>query len=194
MTSLIYIGIALLLIFKFRGFLLFLIAWALLLPLTIINYIVVTIKSSPSGYFLSTALNLDIFANREFRALWNSTLKKPNGYKFGHFNETISGVLGKNKRENTLSCIGKALAFTLDTLDENHCINSIDDNISWNDRMDLGLVKEIPNINRKPMEANFYLKLWTNRFGVNIPLLLTEKEYAKISLRTAKNIEDWVND
>jgi len=51
---------------------LFLIAWILLLPITIINFIVVKNKK---GYFRSTALNIDIFANREFRTLWNKTLK-----------------------------------------------------------------------------------------------------------------------
>lgn len=111
---------------------LFLLAWALLLPLTLITYLVVCFKSSPKGYFIGTALNLDKFANREFRTLWNNVLIKKSGYQFGHIEETISGVLGKNKRDGTLSFVGKALATLLDFLDKNHCIKSIDETITWN--------------------------------------------------------------
>ena len=71
------------------------------------------------------------FANRELRTLWNTTLRKSNGYEFGHRDETISSVLGKNKRAGTLSKAGICLAYILDKLDNNHCINSIDDTITW---------------------------------------------------------------
>ena len=39
--------------------------------------------------------------------------------------ETISSVLGKNQRDNTLSFAGKVLVFILDTIDKNHCKKSI---------------------------------------------------------------------
>ena len=106
---------------------LFLIAYILLLPLTIINYVVVLFKSKDhaKGYFRSTAVNLDKFGNREFRTLWNLTLRKPNGYEFGNVNETISSALGKNQCDNTLSKVGKVLVWILDKLDKNHSIKSI---------------------------------------------------------------------
>ena len=107
---------------------LFLIAYVLFLPISLINYcFVVIIKDKSSkGYFRTSAVNIDRFANREFRTLFNATLKKEEGYEFGDFRETISSVLGKNQRDKTLSKTGKALVWILDKLDKNHCINSID--------------------------------------------------------------------
>jgi len=105
------------------GFFLFIIAYLLYWPLTLINYFVVENKK---GYFKSSAITIDKLANREFRTLWNKTLKKENGYKFGAENETISSALGKNQRDNTLTKTGKRLVKILDTLEEDHCLNSIE--------------------------------------------------------------------
>lgn len=109
------------------GIFLFLIAYALFLPLSIINYVAVLFKanSTAKGYFLSSAANLDKYANREFRTLFNNTLILPHGYQFGNMGETISSVLGKNERDKTLTTTGKALAWVLNKLDKNHCANSI---------------------------------------------------------------------
>lgn len=106
---------------------LFLIAYILLLPLTLINYIVVlfTPEKRVKGYFRSTAVNLDKFGNREFRTLWNKTLRTKQGYEFGNINETISSALGKNQRDGTLTKTGKALCWILDKIDKNHSIKSI---------------------------------------------------------------------
>ena len=104
---------------------LFLIAYILLLPLTFINFIIVALKGGYKGYFRSTAVNLDKFGNREFRTLFNCTLRKYNGYKFGNVNETISSALGKNQRDKTLTFVGKVLVFILDTIDKDHCKKSI---------------------------------------------------------------------
>jgi hypothetical protein len=106
---------------------LFLIAYVLLLPLTILNYIVVLFKSKDhaKGYFRTSAINIDKFGNREFRTLWNCTLKKESGYKFGNPDETISSALGKNERDGTLSKAGKALAWVLNLIDKDHCKKSI---------------------------------------------------------------------
>jgi len=107
--------------------LLFLVAYVLLLPLTIINYVVVLItsKDHAKGYFRSTAVNIDKFGNREFRTLWNKTLKTSEGYEFGNPEETISSALGKNERDGTLSRTGKCLAWLLNLLDKDHCQKSI---------------------------------------------------------------------
>lgn len=103
------------------GLLLFFIAYILFLPLTIINFFVVWDK----GYFKSTAISLDKFANREFRSMWNKYLRTEKGYKFGKENETISSALGKNERDNTLTKIGDVLCWVLNKLDKNHCKKSI---------------------------------------------------------------------
>ena len=102
---------------------LFIIAWILILPLTIINFFLVL----DQGYFLSTARSIDVWANYEFRKLWNTILVKKNVfyYEFGIKYETISSALGKNKRINSLSKAGKLLVFVLDKIDKNHCENAI---------------------------------------------------------------------
>jgi hypothetical protein len=104
------------------GVALFILAYVLFLPLTIVNYFVVKNKK---GYFKSSAINLDKYANREFRTLWNKTLKIENGYNFGNENETISSALGKNERDKSLTKTGKVLVWILDKLDKNHCQKSI---------------------------------------------------------------------
>ena len=110
--------------------LLFLVAWILIPPLTVWNLIVVNKKyGNTKGYFRSTALSIDIWANREFRTLWNDKLRIDSGYEFGKENETISSALGKNQRDNTLTNCGKILVAILDFFDENHCENSINNNI-----------------------------------------------------------------
>lgn len=101
---------------------LFLIAYVLFLPLSIVNYLAVKNKG---GYFKSSAINLDKYANREFRTLWNKTLRTETGYSFGNINETISSALGKNERDKTLTKTGQWLVWFLDKLDKNHCKKSI---------------------------------------------------------------------
>jgi len=104
------------------NFLLFITAYVLYLPLSLINWFVVDNKC---GYFLSSAINLDKFGNREFRTLFNTFLILESGYKFGNINETISSVLGKNERDNTLTQTGKIVVWILDKIDKNHSFKSI---------------------------------------------------------------------
>lgn len=92
------------------GILLFAVALALMLPLTVINFVVVALKGKGKGYFMNTAVNLDRFGNYEFRSLWNATLiRRDSVHRFGNFEETISSVLGKNQRAGTLSTTGRGL-------------------------------------------------------------------------------------
>lgn len=109
------------------GFMFFMVAYLLFLPLLIINLFFVENKK---GYFKSSAISLDIYANREFRTLWNKTLRIDFGYKFGAEGETISSALGKNQRDKTLSQAGKALVSILDFLDKKHCFKSINNQIN----------------------------------------------------------------
>ena len=109
---------------------LFLVAWLLIMPLTIWNLLAVKKKyGNTKGYFRSTALSIDIWGNSEFRTLWNDKLRIDSGYEFGKENETISSALGKNQRDKTLTKCGKILVSILDFLDKNHCENSINNNI-----------------------------------------------------------------
>ena len=108
-------------------FLLYLVAIILFIPLTVINLIVVGVKYSfkwniLKGYFRETALDIDIFGNKNFRTLLNTTLITKQGYQFGQKNETISSVLGKNYLTNTLTTTGKLLVKILTV---RHVIDSI---------------------------------------------------------------------
>lgn len=105
------------------GFLLFIIAYVFFLPLSLVNWLFVKDKY---GYFMSSAINLDKFGNREFRTLLNKILILDNGYQFGRIEETISGVLGKNQLKGTLTGLGKIIVWLLDKIDTNHSIKSID--------------------------------------------------------------------
>ena len=104
------------------GLILFIIAYVLYFPLTLINFLLVRNKR----YFRDSAITLDKLANREFRTLWNKMLIKSNGYYFGNVNETISSVLGKNIQNKTLTKTGKVLVFILS---KKHCIDAIDWNV-----------------------------------------------------------------
>lgn len=105
----------------------------LMIPAFIISLISVFInKKLHEGIYrlgeiiYSGAISIDQFANTAFQEFWNITLKKKEGYKFGNPDETISGVLGKNKQNKTLSKVGIILDKILDFLDNNHSINSIE--------------------------------------------------------------------
>ena len=76
--------------------------------------------------FLSIATSIDASGNVVCKDLSNLILIKKGGYEFGKRKETISSVLGKNQRDNTLTGIGKRVAFVLDKIDPNHCLKSID--------------------------------------------------------------------
>ena len=101
---------------------LFFVAYRLFLPLSLLNFFFVENKK---GYFLSSATNLDKFANREFRTLWNKSLKTSKGHSFGNIEETISSALGKNERDGTLTKAGKVLVWILDKFHKNHAKKSI---------------------------------------------------------------------
>jgi len=78
-------------------------------------------------YFFNLAISLDQFGNVVCKEILNDALiDSTSPHKFGHPDETISSVLGKNKRAGTLLKIGKGLDWTLNKLDENHSIKSIE--------------------------------------------------------------------
>lgn len=77
---------------------------------------------------LNLALVIDRTGNLICRDIMNDLLIYPEWYKFGKRQETISSVLGKNKRDWTLTKRWLLLADILDYIDPNHCIKSIDTN------------------------------------------------------------------
>jgi hypothetical protein len=117
------------------GYLLFVVATLLWLPITFLNFIAVLFKyrntaffKTMDGFFFSTSVDIDKFGNRNFRTILNYWLIKDGGCRFGSWNETISSVLGKNQRDGTLTRLGRVLCYVLDSLDKDHCKNSIKKN------------------------------------------------------------------
>mgnify|MGYP003595633813 CR=1 FL=1 len=113
------------------GFGLLVFAAGSIVPMTIINrHYAASKNGSTYGYWQSTAKNIDIWANKEFRATWNTRLVhavEVDGmiiypYKFGVDGETISSALGKNQLTGTLTAEGKRLVKILHKLEKNHCI------------------------------------------------------------------------
>jgi len=112
-----------------KGLILLLTALIMFIPLTVLNVFLV-LKKRPTwkqldGYFYQTAFDIDRFGNHNFRTLFNATLIMESGYQFGDFRETISSVLGKNERNNTLLLGGKLVVSLLNLFDKDHCIKSI---------------------------------------------------------------------
>jgi len=113
------------------NFLLVVIARLLLMLLAPFNFIYVNFckkkfnRKRLSGYFRDEAVAIDRFGNFQYRGLLNKLLVKKDGYEHGKFAETISSVLGKNQRDNTLTKFGNLIASILDKIDKDHCKNSI---------------------------------------------------------------------
>ena len=81
-------------------------------------------------WFYRSAREIDVFANVVGSDLFNAIFIVDQGYKFGNPKETISSVLGKNQRDKTLSLAGDGLRRILDLIDENHCLNSINSEVT----------------------------------------------------------------
>ena len=82
-----------------------------------------------NGYFREEAVAIDRFGNYQYHSLFNTWFVKENGYKHGNINETISSVLGKNQRDETLTKFGMLITKILDRMDENHCKESINEDV-----------------------------------------------------------------
>lgn len=102
----------------------------LLTPLAYIYGIIISIKKREfNDYNMKLAIAKDQYGNCLCRYLFNQILIVDGGYKFGNIDETISSVVGKNKRNGTLTKIGKILDYCLDKFEKDHSIKSIDETI-----------------------------------------------------------------
>jgi hypothetical protein len=106
----------------------------LFLPVVVIFYIIKYLltgnKRELKVWFFRSAREIDVFANVVGADLFNAIFIIDGGYKFGNPKETISSVLGKNQRDKTLSLAGDLLRWILDLIDDNHCLNSINDDVT----------------------------------------------------------------
>jgi hypothetical protein len=82
--------------------------------------------NSIGGKFFIMAVVKDQTGNVVCSELFNSLLIKSDSVdRFGNEDETISSVLGKNQRSGKLSKTGVWLANTLDKIQPDHCLKSI---------------------------------------------------------------------
>ena len=113
-----------------KGILLFIVS-ILLGGLKIILQIFGTIISFKRGkygeYYMKIDISNDQHGNVVGQYVFNLVLiKSKSKALFGNPDETISSVLGKNKRDNTLTWLGRKIADILDRLEKNHVEKAID--------------------------------------------------------------------
>lgn len=117
--------------------LLFLIAWLLFLPATLVNVIIVASKSGTrgwvralGGYFRESAVRLDRYGCGEFRATWNVIMITKDGIPFRADGNTISAYLGANQIKGTLRGFGRFIAWLLDKVDKGHCLRAYEKRVA----------------------------------------------------------------
>lgn len=109
------------------GFILFIMAYVLYLPATIINFLIVSIKNLKfnfNGYFKDSAYRLDVYACGEFRTMWNVILIKKTGILFKKDGKTMSYYLGANLMTDSLTGFGKVIVWILNYVDPGHCLRA----------------------------------------------------------------------
>jgi 8-oxo-dGTP diphosphatase len=112
-----------------RGSILLIIALCLsvvLLPIGFAFQIITALFKAIDKYLFRIAKSIDQLGNVVCEHLFNVTLIKKNGYKFGNEDVTISHVLGVNKGFNNLTYTGKALAWLLNKIEKNHVEKAIE--------------------------------------------------------------------
>lgn len=116
-------------------FLLFLVAicvFILLAPLGVI-YVLLFKRKQLHSYWWDSAITTNQAGNVINGPLFNLLLITRNSvHKFGNPDEMVSSVLGKNKREKTLTWTGMFFAWVLNRIDKNHVERAIehDENIN----------------------------------------------------------------
>jgi 8-oxo-dGTP diphosphatase len=106
-----------------RGFILLITAIAIsviIIPIGFSYQIISSLFKAVNEYLFKVAKSIDQLGNVVCQDLFNDTLIKKNGYRFGNEDVTISHVLGKNEETKTLSIMGKGLAWILNTIDKDH--------------------------------------------------------------------------
>ncbi len=110
------------------GVILFIIAFILgviLYPIGFIYSIIKILYIYISTLGKTFAVGIDLYGNVICADLFNDILiTKSSTYKFGNPNETVSRVLGMNKKSNNLTKLGIQVARFLNWLDPNHVENA----------------------------------------------------------------------
>lgn len=107
------------------GIILFITSLILGIPLMTIGFIYGILKALfgyCSSILILCAIGVDRLGNVVCGELFNDILitRNENSHKFGNMNETVSRVLGLNKRTNTLTKFGRGIANILNWIHPNH--------------------------------------------------------------------------
>ena len=111
-----------------KNFIIFLVALilsAIIMPIAFI-YSLTTRFGWLGAYFWQVALSFDQTGNTVCQHLFNDLFIRPEGYRMGNEDETISSVLGKNKKTATLYPLGLGLVWILNKIDENHVEDAVE--------------------------------------------------------------------
>jgi 8-oxo-dGTP diphosphatase len=93
-----------------------------------IGFLVAMFYPKRERYMFNIALGIDQLGNVVCGKLFNLTLIYPSSInRFGNEDETISSVIGKNKKAGKLTFAGRMLDKLLDSIDKNHSISSIEE-------------------------------------------------------------------
>jgi hypothetical protein len=114
-----------------KGFILLVIAVVMsvvLYPIGLI-YSLITFRFSfkqLGRYWFVMAVSVDQLGNVVMSTLFNDLLIRKYGHKFGDEDQTVSMVLGVNKKMGTLTRLGKFIADVLNKIDPNHVEKAIE--------------------------------------------------------------------
>ena len=77
-------------------------------------------------YWFVMAVSVDQLGNVVMGTLFNDILIRKYGHKFGDEDQTVSMVLGVNKKMGTLTKLGKLIADILNFIDKDHVEKAIE--------------------------------------------------------------------
>jgi hypothetical protein len=112
-----------------RGFILLIIALLLsvvLLPIGFTFQVIATLFRSIDSYLFQIAKSIDQHGNLVCAELFNLTLIKRKGYKFGDMDKTISYALGRNAEMKTLTYLGKKVCNLLNVIEKDHVKKAVE--------------------------------------------------------------------
>jgi hypothetical protein len=112
-----------------RGFVLLLIALLLsvvLLPIGFTFQVIATLFRSIDTYLFQIAKSIDQHGNLVCAELFNLTLIKKKGYRFGDMDKTISYALGRNAETKTLTYLGKKVCNLLNVIEKDHVKKAVE--------------------------------------------------------------------
>jgi len=97
-----------------------------LVPLGYLYSFITLNKIEFPKYLMKIAVSIDQSGGVYMSSLLNKILIKNQSQQFGNPDETISSCIGRNKRDNNLTNLGKLIDLLLDIAEPNHSIKSIE--------------------------------------------------------------------